>query len=85
MTSATPPTFIWHTADDASVPIYNSLKYCDRLSKHQVPFEAHFFEAGPHGISLANRTTAPSDAYCLDSVHRWFSWASDWLERQIKN
>lgn len=25
------------------------------------------------------------DAYCLDSVHRWFSWASDWLERQIKN
>lgn len=70
VTSATPPTFIWHTADDASVPIYNSLKYCDRLSKHQVPFEAHFFEAGPHGISLANRTTAPSDAYCLDSVHR---------------
>ncbi|MDU1525109.1 MAG: alpha/beta hydrolase [Lactococcus lactis] len=85
VTSATPPTFIWHTADDASVPIYNSLKYCDRLSKHQVPFEAHFFEAGPHGISLANRTTAPSDDYCLESVHRWFSWASDWLERQIKN
>ncbi len=85
VTSATPPTFIWHTADDASVPIYNSLKYCDRLSKYQVPFEAHFFEAGPHGISLANRTTAPSDDYCLESVHRWFSWASYWLERQIKN
>lgn len=44
-----------------------------------------FFESGPHGVSLANRTTAPSDAYCLPSVHRWVSWASDWLERQIKN
>ncbi|CDG03642.1 alpha/beta hydrolase [Lactococcus lactis] len=85
VTSSTPPTFIWHTADDEGVPIYNSLKYCDRLSKHQVPFEAHFFESGPHGVSLANRTTAPSDAYCLPSVHRWVSWASDWLERQIKN
>lgn len=42
VTSSTPPTFIWHTADDEGVPIYNSLKYCDRLSKHQVPFEAHF-------------------------------------------
>ncbi len=43
-----------------------------------------FFESGPHGVSLANRTTAPSDAYCLPSVHRWVSWASDWLKDKSK-
>ncbi|AYG01842.1 alpha/beta hydrolase [Lactococcus allomyrinae] len=84
VTSSTPPTFIWHTGNDCSVPIYNSLKYCDRLAKYHIPFEAHFFDDGPHGLSLANRVTAPDDNYIKPSVQRWLLWAIQWLEKQIQ-
>ena len=84
ITSSTPPTFIWHTTDDPTVPVYNSLKYCERLAKHQVPFEAHLFETGPHGISLANRLTAPTANYINPCVQRWLNWASQWMEKQLK-
>jgi acetyl esterase/lipase len=49
----TPPTFIWHTSDDASVPVENSLLFASALSKKNVPFELHTFENGRHGLGLA--------------------------------
>jgi acetyl esterase/lipase len=49
----TPPTFLWFTADDASVPVENALHYALALRRHQVPHELHVFESGKHGIGLA--------------------------------
>jgi acetyl esterase/lipase len=49
----TPPTFLFHTVDDAAVPVENALMYCDALRRNKVSFEAHLYEKGRHGVGLA--------------------------------
>lgn len=53
VTPDTPPAFIWHTADDGSVPVENSINLAAALSKASVPFELHVFPDGQHGLGLA--------------------------------
>ncbi len=53
VTSRTPPTFLFATADDPVVPVENSLRFADALRAAKVPFELHIFEHGPHGVGLA--------------------------------
>ncbi|MDB5328407.1 MAG: alpha/beta hydrolase, partial [Phycisphaerales bacterium] len=53
VTKQTPPTFLFHTVDDAAVPIENALLYCAALRQQGVPFEAHLYERGRHGVGLA--------------------------------
>ena len=49
----TPPTFLWHTADGAGVPVENSLLFAQALSAHEVPHELHVYHSGRHGLGLA--------------------------------
>ena len=53
VTAETPPTFLWHTSDDASVPVENSLRFASALSRHYVPFDLHVYAHGLHGLGLA--------------------------------
>ena len=53
VTPATPPAFIWHTANDELVPVENSLLLASALSRAGVPFELHIYPDGPHGLGLA--------------------------------
>jgi acetyl esterase/lipase len=53
VTAQTPPTFLWHTANDGAVPVENSLLFAAALSRHKVPFDLHVFADGPHGVGLA--------------------------------
>ena len=53
VTPDTPPAYIWHTSDDGSVPVENSLLLAASLSRCGVPFELHVFPHGRHGIGLA--------------------------------
>ncbi len=53
VTVATPPTFLWHTAPDAPVPVENSLLFAGALAAHRVPFALHVFPHGEHGLNLA--------------------------------
>lgn len=53
ITEDTPPTFIWHTADDASVDVENSLMFAAGLSRYKIPFGLHVFQSGRHGLGLA--------------------------------
>lgn len=57
MDADTAPAFIWHTFDDAAVPIQNTLLYANALAAAGVPFEYHVYPSGVHGLSLANRET----------------------------
>lgn len=50
----TPPTFLWHTADDASVPVDHSLLFAGALGRHGVPFALHVYPHGRHGLGLAH-------------------------------
>jgi acetyl esterase/lipase len=53
VTARTPPTFLWHTADDGAVPVANSLLFFEALTKAGVPGELHVFPHGRHGVGLA--------------------------------
>jgi acetyl esterase/lipase len=52
VTSQTPPCFIWHTVEDAAVPVENSLMFAAALQKNGVPFELHVYPKGRHGLGL---------------------------------
>ncbi|WP_207952113.1 alpha/beta hydrolase [Paenibacillus turpanensis] len=69
VTADTPPTFLWHTGDDASVPVENSLLLAAALSKHNVPFELHSYTSGRHGLGLAQ--THPEAQTWPDLCARW--------------
>ena len=52
VTGDTPPCFLWHTAEDGSVPVENSLRLAAALTAHNVPVSLHVFPFGPHGVGL---------------------------------
>ncbi|SDT40372.1 Acetyl esterase/lipase [Paenibacillaceae bacterium GAS479] len=69
----TPSTFIWHTAEDAAVPVSNSLRFAAALAAHEVSFDLHIYQKGQHGIGLA-----------LDDRRAggWSELSASWLEDQ---
>lgn len=81
----TPSTFIWHTANDASVPVLNTLKYCQGLATNKIDFECHIFEDGKHGLALANRASAKfhDEAYIRPEIAEWFGKCVRWMERKL--
>ncbi|MBM7712355.1 alpha/beta hydrolase [Enterococcus xiangfangensis] len=71
ITKDTPATFIWHTVEDQSVPVENSLLFANKLQSVGVPFELHIFPKGIHGLSLATSETT-SDPQKIDkAVSNW--------------
>jgi acetyl esterase/lipase len=54
VTGTTPPTFIVHTAEDASVPLENSLLFFQALRRAGVAAEMHLYEKGPHGFGTTS-------------------------------
>jgi acetyl esterase/lipase len=53
VTKETPPTFLFATTDDKTVPVMNSVVFYEALVKAGVPVEMHLFQHGPHGVGLA--------------------------------
>jgi acetyl esterase/lipase/lysophospholipase L1-like esterase len=48
----TPPVFLFHTADDAAVPVENSLNFAEAMARYGRPFALHVFASAPHGIGM---------------------------------
>ncbi|MFA9557804.1 alpha/beta hydrolase [Evansella sp. AB-rgal1] len=72
VTPETPPTFLWHTSNDASVPVENSLLFALALRKNNVLFDLHVYEEGRHGLGLALED---------DHVHSWTNTCTSWLKQ----
>lgn len=70
-----PPTFIVHAADDADVPVGNSLRLHAALRAAGIETEAHLFARGGHGFGLRNIAGRPVAAW-PDLLQRW---AARWL------
>jgi dipeptidyl aminopeptidase/acylaminoacyl peptidase len=70
VTKDTPPTFLFHTNEDATVPAENSVQYYLALRRAGVPAELHVFERGPHGVRLANSDPALAE---------WSKLLANWL------
>lgn len=49
----TPPAFIWHTADDAVVPVQHAYLLGMALAAAEVPHALHVYPHGRHGLGLA--------------------------------
>lgn len=54
-----PPVFLWHTRDDASVPVRNSLVLAEALDENGIKFSMHVYLQGRHGLSVANNQVYP--------------------------
>lgn len=76
----TPPAFIWHTAEDKSVPVENSLMLAWALQKNKIPFELHVYPYGPHGLSLANKETDNGNMGAYPHVSGWIDLCIEWLD-----
>lgn len=79
VTDATPPTFLWHTAEDNTVPVENTLFYAAALAAHKVPFACHIYPFGEHGKATADmhtcREVEPNTRY----LREWLTSAKQWL------
>jgi len=67
VTAQTPPTFLWHTAEDQAVPVENALLFASALRRAGVPFALHIYEKGRHGLGLpvAGKGAPAWDEACL--------------------
>jgi len=54
-----PPVFLLHAADDAAVPVQNTLAMFVALKARAIPAEMHVFEEGGHGFGLRFTTGKP--------------------------
>lgn len=78
----TPPAFLWHTFEDLSVPVENSLLYAMALRKNGIPFEAHIYPNGEHGLSRVS----DEKYWSLPKFTRKYPWMElsvEWLYLQF--
>lgn len=66
----TPPTFIYHTFTDQTVPVEQTLRFYNALVKAGVDSELHIFANGPHGTGLGKGDPA---------LDQWPGLLENWL------
>lgn len=77
----TPPMFIWHTYSDGGVPVRNATCLMEAYIDSGVPFEAHVFPKGPHGMALANGETWNGSQAMYDlHVAHWIDLSVEWIK-----
>ena len=72
VTKDTPPTFIFHTADDQAVPVRNAVEFYASCMRHGVKAELHIYQHGRHGGGLAARD--PILRTWPDRLHDWMKF-----------
>jgi acetyl esterase/lipase len=70
VTKDTPPTFIYHTFTDQTVPVEQPLRFYDALVKAGVDSELHIFASGGHGSGLGKGDPA---------LDQWPNLLETWL------
>ena len=80
VTEDTPPAFLWHTREDESVPVENSLLLAAELARRGIAFELHIWQHGGHGMSLSNDQVYPPDGPNITpECQEWIDMAARWL------
>jgi acetyl esterase/lipase len=73
VTAGAPPTFIYHTTDDETVPVEGSFRFHEALRAQHVPVELHAFESGHHGSGLGGSNV---------SLSVWPELLQAWMRRR---
>lgn len=78
----TPKTFLWHTFDDGTVPVQNSLLFSNALASNKVQFELHIYPSGVHGLGLCEEITAINgrSEHINSHIASWFNLACQWIK-----
>lgn len=80
----TPKTFLWHTCEDKSVPLENTLRFACALRENGVPFEVHIFPKGSHGLGLGTQETNTKDGTKYQpECAVWTELFGTWVENNI--
>jgi acetyl esterase/lipase len=74
VTSATPPCFLFHTWEDKTVKVENTLSFAAALRAHGIPFDLHIYEHGGHGMGLGGPWDQPA------KLHPWTRDCIYWLK-----
>ena len=72
----TPPIFIFHTFEDATVKLENTMEFAAALRRYGVPFALHIYPKGAHGMGLGSAQWDPGNR------HIWTHECALWLKDQ---
>ena len=73
----TVPAFIWHTFEDTTVPMENTLLMVTALRQNNIPFELHTFPRGGHGLSLVTSEVGSGPQECAVWADMAIRWAKE--------
>lgn len=76
VTKESPACFIWHTYEDKTVPVENSLQLAAALRRVGVPFDLHVYQNGGHGLGLGSRE------FDVTKRHLWTTDCEYWLKER---
>lgn len=75
-----PPAFVWHTMEDTSVPVENTLSFVAALRAAGVSCEYHLFAHGKHGLATCNR-----EAEAVNGADaQWLGLCMTWLDELFR-
>lgn len=75
----TPPAFLMATAEDL-LTAYGALPVANQYSRLGLGYELHIFQRGPHGLSLADATSAQGSSRKLNPAFaHWHALSVRWL------
>jgi len=84
VTKNVPPTFMFYTWEDETVPVSFAIEYQTVLFNNGISCETHIFRRGRHGLSLATRETLmPNDPLetSVDTyIQQWLPLCMNWLD-----
>lgn len=92
VSSNTPATFLFHTMDDETVKVENSLFFMEALRKNHIVVDCHLFHSGIHGLSLGTEAV-PREEFLHDpkgyaKIHShnqtWFILAISFLNKILE-
>lgn len=83
VTEHTPPTFLWHTAQDNAVPVANTLRYAQALNQYGIPASVHIYPAGWHGMATVDEQTLDHMPPEILPAQQWLSEARRWLRHTL--
>ena len=80
VTDRNPPTFLWATYTDGSVPVENTLMYANALREKDIPFDLHIFNKGPHAMGVATPDSAWQEDHTDERAREWHPLCVSWLK-----
>ncbi len=75
----TPPSFIFSTWEDGTVPISNSIAFAAALDREKIDAEIHIFQRGAHGLALADFRTYFGPPNLNAEAASWMKMSCEWL------